>query len=365
MPEFIIPTGPLPTDPDDIVAEYASLLSYYNQQAPSRRSFMPAPTAAAAATTNTAYTPRFATAPLYYPQAASSTAMPANPAGQGIDTATSSNPINPSTRQYVTTTSTSLYLFLTVLLFVIYVFFHHESARMQRLLAVKRRGEEMRYWTRYGAAREEERREEEGKKWEEGREREEMEEKVEEAARVMRKEMAARLGVSVGEDGLGLGMGMEIKVDDRWRYRMRAEDRDRELRRRGIPVVVEDGQEMEVDEPVRVYEVQPQEQVQGFEKALTASVEWMRMVVRIVSFELKILTKGALKIAGLAGAVWLAYRVVRYFMKEDYQREGDRVDWFLQVGLHFICAIFGTLILPILIFAAFWTFVVGLDNTVQ
>lgn len=89
------------------------------------------------------------------------------------------------------------------------------------------------------------------------------------------------------------------------------------------------------------------------------------MVIRIVSFELKVLTKGALKMAGIAGAVWLAYRVVRYFMKEDYQREGDRVDWFLQVGLHFSFAIFGTLILPILILATFWAFVVGLDDAVQ
>ncbi|KAL8896698.1 MAG: hypothetical protein Q9207_007581 [Kuettlingeria erythrocarpa] len=303
---------------------------------------MPPPTAAATAA-HTGYNPRF-----------TSPAQASLSAYHGIDTTTA------PAGQGSGSGSAWLWLFVCAVVAAGWVAWGRESKRAEQERERNRAEEEeeedeaMMNWARGGA------------KAKDLRKRAEMEEKIEAAARAAK----ARMGLSDEVSRMGVAMGT-LRVDDRWRYRMRAEDREREMRRRGVPVpVVVEGEEcegdpMDVDDPVLVYAVQ-QPQVQSrVDTAVAAAVDWMAMVKRVVSTEVRLLTKELLTVGRMAGAVWLAYRVVRFFMKEEYEREGNRVDWFLQLALHVVSGSFLTLILPFLIVFAFRQFLIGLDNAVE
>ncbi len=311
-----IPDTPLPTDPVAVLAEYSSLLSVYSQHAPSPRSFyMPPPPATAA---HAAYTPRF-TSPAHadpYAYHGIDTTVP--PAGQGSGS------------------NAWLWLFVIAILAAGWVAWGSESERAQgereRKKAEEEAEEATMNWAR-GGMREKE-----------IKERAEMEEKIEAAAQVAR----AQMGVSDEIRKIGAATGT-LKVDDRWRYQSREFG----------------GDPMDVDTPVQVRAVQQPQLQSRVDTAVAAAVDWMAMAKRAVSKEIRLLTGEVLTVARWAGAVWLAYRVVRFFMKEEYEREGNRVDWFLQLALHVISASFLTIILPVLIFIAFWQFLVRLNDAVE
>ena len=70
------------------------------------------------------------------------------------------------------------------------------------------------------------------------------------------------------------------------------------------------------------------------------------------------------KVAGSGLVLLILFRVVRFFMKEEYQREGNRVDEFIEVGLHFVASVGLILGFPILVVVGIGI-IVGHDDAVQ
>lgn len=184
-------------------------------------------------------------------------------------------------------------------------------------------------------------------------EQEEMARRVEAAAEKMKSEM--RWFVEEAR----------VRVDDRWRYRMEAERREREMRRRGV--WVEEEEAMEVDtrrmEEVRGEMAMPVGEV--YQEVDSMVLEWLTMAMGVVGWYFEMAFKGLVKWGGAGGGIWLAYRVLRYFSKHEYERQDSTVDWFLQLALHFSASFLGTIVLPLaVVFGAGWL-IVGHDDAVK
>ncbi|KAI4269903.1 MAG: hypothetical protein L6R35_006654 [Caloplaca aegaea] len=198
-------------------------------------------------------------------------------------------------------------------------------------------------------------------------EREEAAQKVQaarlEARKIEEAAQAARSRMKWLDDGVE-----GIRVDDRWRYRMEAERREREMRRRGVwveekvpevkEVVLE---ERRVEDEVLVQQMHEQ----SLCERISATALTALGVTAFFGYYVEELFKQIVKTGAVGCGVWLAYRLVRFFTKYDYEREGNRVDRLLSVGIDFSTTVFLTLILPIsLAFAVGWL-VVGHNDRVE
>ncbi|KAL8654632.1 MAG: hypothetical protein Q9210_001389 [Variospora velana] len=197
-------------------------------------------------------------------------------------------------------------------------------------------------------------------------EREEAAQKVQaarlEARKIEEAAQAARSRMKWLDDGVE-----GIRVDDRWRYRMEAERREREMRRRGVWVEekVPEVKEVVVEERRVEDEVLVQIHEQLLWERISATALTALEVMDFFGHRVAELSKQIVKTGAVGCGVWLAYRLVRFFTKYDYEREGNRVDRLLSVGIHISATVFLTLTLPIgIAFAVRWL-VVGHNDRVE
>ncbi|KAL9008399.1 MAG: hypothetical protein Q9173_006470 [Seirophora scorigena] len=180
------------------------------------------------------------------------------------------------------------------------------------------------------------------------KEAEETAKKIEEAAQAARARMT----------WLDEWEGVKLRGDGSWRYRMEAERRESELRRRGLwveevkqDVVVKRPDERLMEDERLVEDEVPEQTQEEIKIALVKALE----VMAVCGYWVEALYKKGVKTGAFGGGFWLACRLVRYFTKHDYEREGSRVDRLLSAGIHFSACIFLVIILPIgIAFAVGW-----------